>query len=220
MDTPPLTCTCSPELAKDGGTIWGANPYTVISSLCRGAVQAGAIDLSGGQITVVPAAGIAVFPSVTKNGVESGSAGKGDGFSVKVSAAAKPAVDAAGVPIQAPIAATLEETGRVQLYINFATDKAEPLPSSAPVLAELLSVMRDKQDLKLQLVGHTDSQGGADYNMDLSQRRAASIYLFLVQSGIQPDRLSATGHGLTEPIADNNTLDGRALNRRVEAKQM
>lgn len=133
---------------------------------------------------------------------------------------AEPSVDASGKPIQAPIASTLKETGRVQLYVNFATDSAEPLSTSAPVLAELLATLRDTPDLKLELIGHTDNEGSANYNLDLSQRRAAGIYFFLVKFGIDAGRLRSSGHGLMEPIADNTTAEGRALNRRVEAKQI
>ena len=235
MDSPPLTCACSSEQAKADATIWGANPYEAGSDVCRAAVHAGAITTAGGQVRISPAIGVKVFPSVTRNGVRSASSDAGDGYSVEVvkkasapaanaagqpAQASAPAVDAAGRPVQAPIAATLKATGRVQLYINFATDKDDPLPSSAPILAELLSTLRDDSGLKLDLIGHTDSQGGADYNLDLSQRRAASVYLFLVQSGIQPERLRASGRGLMEPIADNATVEGRALNRRVEARQV
>jgi outer membrane protein OmpA-like peptidoglycan-associated protein len=69
-------------------------------------------------------------------------------------------------------------------------------------------------------VGHTDSQGSAPYNLDLSQRRAAAVYLWLIQHGIDSGRLRSDGRGLMEPIADNETETGRALNRRVEVKAL
>jgi outer membrane protein OmpA-like peptidoglycan-associated protein len=220
-DSPPMTCGCSGEQASADESIWGTNPYEATSNVCRAAVHAGAISTTGGEVTLSLASDVPVFPSVTRNGVKSASSNAGSGFKVDVpQKVAAPAVDAAGKPVQAPIAETLKATGRVQLYVNFATDKSDPLPTSAPVLAELLTALRDEPSLKLELIGHTDSQGGAEYNLDLSQRRAASIYLFLVQSGIMPDRLHASGHGLMEPIADNGTDEGRALNRRVEAKQV
>lgn len=137
---------------------------------------------------------------------------------VATAAAPPPAVDQTGKPVQAPIAATLRATGRVQLYINFATDQDKPLPSSEPVLQELLATLQGDPALRLQLVGHTDSQGSAAHNLDLSQRRAAAVFLWLVQRGIDSGRLRSDGRGLMEPIADNATEPGRALNRRVEAK--
>jgi outer membrane protein OmpA-like peptidoglycan-associated protein len=223
VDSPPLTCACSAKQAKAGDTIWGTNPYMSTSSICRAAVHAGAISTSGGEVIVTPKADVPVFPSVTRNSIESASTSGGEGFMVAVIAGAKPAepsVDASSKPIQAPIASTLKETGRVQLYVNFATDSAEPLSTSASVLAELLATLRDTPDLKLELIGHTDNEGSANYNLDLSQRRAAGIYFFLVKSGIDAGRLRSSGRGLMEPISDNTTAGGRALNRRVEAKQI
>ncbi len=72
--------------------------------------------------------------------------------------------------------------------------------------------------MKIELVGHTDNQGGSTYNLDLSQRRAASGYAWLGLHGVDRDRLRSSGRGFLEPIADNDTDRGRALNRRVEVK--
>ena len=112
--------------------------------------------------------------------------GESKGFRIVIAAGEPvgPAVDKAGNPVQAPIAETLRETGRVQLYINFATDQDKPLPSSEPVLQELLATIEGDNALRLELIGHTDSQGSAPYNLDLSQRRAAAVYLWLVQHGV------------------------------------
>jgi outer membrane protein OmpA-like peptidoglycan-associated protein len=221
-DAPTLSCACSAVATKEGN-VRGANPYYWQSALCRAAVHAGAIGPDGGQIIVEPSKQ-SFYPAVTRNGVEADSYGEGMGFHVTAvpgsmpKAAATPAVDAAGKPVQAPIAATLAATGRVQLYINFATDKDKPLPSSEPVLQELLKTLQDDSALRVELIGHTDSQGSAPYNLDLSQRRAAAVYLWLVQHGIDSGRLRSDGRGLMEPIADNETDSGRALNRRVEVK--
>jgi outer membrane protein OmpA-like peptidoglycan-associated protein len=64
--------------------------------------------------------------------------------------------------------------------------------------------------------GHTDSQGSASFNQDLSHRRAESVRLYLVSHGIAADRVTSEGLGLTRPIADNTSAEGRANNRRVE----
>ena len=222
-DAPPLTCGCSADAVK-AGNVNGANPYFYQSSLCRAALHAGAVGADGGEIVVTPEKA-AFFPAVSRNGVEAGSYGEGMGFHVTAVPGAmpattppKPALDQAGKPIQAPIAETLRETGRVQLYINFATDQDKPLPSSEPILQELLATLQGDQALRVELIGHTDSQGSAPYNLDLSQRRAASVYLWLVQHGVESGRLRSDGRGLMEPIADNATDSGRALNRRVEVK--
>ena len=225
MDTPPITCGCSAETAKRNDTVWGANPYYYASSICRAAVHAGAIGAQGGQVTVTPAPKVPFFPAVTKNGVASSSASADNGFRIMVSAAvpstsppAAPAVDATGKPIQAPIAETLKSVGRVQVYINFATASDRIEPSSAAVLGELLTTLRNAPALRIELVGHTDSQGSAPYNLDLSHRRAASVYAWLAQRGVDRERLRSSGRGLLEPIADNDSEQGRALNRRVEVK--
>ena len=152
----------------------------------------------GGKIVVKPEKA-AFFPAVSRNGVEARSSGEGTGFRVTAvpgaaapaGAAPRPAVDPSGKPIQAPIAETLRETGRVQLYINFATDQDKPLPSSEPVLQELLATLQGDKALRVELIGHTDSQGSAPYNLDLSQRRAAAVYLWLdpARRGLRPPAL-------------------------------
>jgi outer membrane protein OmpA-like peptidoglycan-associated protein len=222
-NAPSLMCDCSAAAVKEGN-VRGANPYYYQSSLCRAALHAGAAGADGGMIVVKPEKA-AFFPAVAKNGVEADSWGEGMGFridpapgSTPAVASQEPAVDAAGKPVQAPIAETLKATGRVQLYVNFATDQDKPLPTSEPILQELLATLQEAPDLKVELIGHTDSQGSATYNLDLSQRRAAGVYLWLIQHGVESGRLRSDGRGLMEPIADNATDPGRALNRRVEVK--
>jgi outer membrane protein OmpA-like peptidoglycan-associated protein len=127
-------------------------------------------------------------------------------------------LDATGKPIQAPIAPTLKATGHVQVYVNFVTDSAQLQGSSNAVLNELAATLKASPELKVDLVGHTDAVGSDAHNMELSKRRAAAVYLWLVQHGISHDRLQSEGHGFLEPIATNETSEGRALNRRVEVK--
>ncbi|MGE3875342.1 MAG: LCCL domain-containing protein, partial [Parvibaculaceae bacterium] len=82
MDGPPLTCRCSAEQVKDGGTIWGTNPYYSYSSLCRAAAHAGAITPAGGTIIVTPKAKVPFFPTVRRNGIAAAATGGSDGFTV------------------------------------------------------------------------------------------------------------------------------------------
>jgi outer membrane protein OmpA-like peptidoglycan-associated protein len=112
----------------------------------------------------------------------------------------------------------IAESGKVALYgILFDFDKDVVKPDSKPQLDEIAKLMQGKPDLKLKVVGHTDNQGTAEYNLDLSQRRAANVVAALTSSyGISADRLTAEGAGLTQPIAPNDTEEGRAKNRRVE----
>jgi flagellar motor protein MotB len=82
-------------------------------------------------------------------------------------------------------------------------------------LAKLLS---DSKDLIMEIGGYTDSTGSAEYNLDLSEKRALSVVNYLIEKGISIDRLKFKGYGNTSPIGDNVTEEGRKLNRRTEAK--
>jgi outer membrane protein OmpA-like peptidoglycan-associated protein len=101
--------------------------------------------------------------------------------------------------------------------ILFASNKSELLPSALVKLNGVAdALIKDDSISKLVVEGHTDSQGGADYNQDLSRRRAQSVRDYLVSRNIAADRVSSVGYGLTRPIADNASPEGRANNRRVE----
>jgi outer membrane protein OmpA-like peptidoglycan-associated protein len=101
--------------------------------------------------------------------------------------------------------------------VLFASNKSDLLPAAQMKLNDVAEAL-DKQDSKSNIVveGHTDSQGTAGYNQDLSQRRAQSVRDYLVSRGIASGRVTALGFGLTRPIADNASAEGRANNRRVE----
>jgi outer membrane protein OmpA-like peptidoglycan-associated protein len=85
-------------------------------------------------------------------------------------------------------------------------------------LDRLLSVLMSNPNLKIEISGHTDSLGDKNDNRELSLKRAKSVVQYLIDNGISSDRLQAMGYGEDQPIADNNTEDGRSLNRRVEFK--
>jgi outer membrane protein OmpA-like peptidoglycan-associated protein len=108
--------------------------------------------------------------------------------------------------------------GHIALYdIRFDYDSAAIKPESEPSLAEIAKMLKAQPDLNVMIVGHTDSEGSRDYNMDLSRRRAASVVDALVKNhGISRDRLASGGVGYLAPVASNRTEEGRALNRRVE----
>jgi outer membrane protein OmpA-like peptidoglycan-associated protein len=101
--------------------------------------------------------------------------------------------------------------------VLFVSNKSDLLPGAQIKLNEVADALT-KQDSESKIVveGHTDSQGGAGYNQDLSQRRAQTVRDYLVTRGISADRVTSQGFGLTRPIADNATAEGRANNRRVE----
>ena len=112
--------------------------------------------------------------------------------------------------------AALDRYGRVVLYINFDFNKATLRPDAQPIIAQVLALLQKYPDLHLTINGHTDNVGTHDYNVKLSQDRAAAVVAALVVAHIKPDRLSSGGFGPDNPIADNNTEKGRAKNRRVE----
>jgi outer membrane protein OmpA-like peptidoglycan-associated protein len=116
--------------------------------------------------------------------------------------------------------AELDKNGRVALYINFDFNKATLRPDAKPIIAQVLKLLQDNPDLKLSINGHTDNVGLHDYNVKLSQMRAATVVSSLVAAHIAPDRLSSGGFGPDQPIDDNSTEKGRAKNRRVELVKM
>lgn len=120
-------------------------------------------------------------------------------------------------PAQASeLKSALDKDGHVALYVNFDFDKATLRPDAKPVIAQVLALLKDNPGLKLSIVGNTDNVGGHDYNVKLSQQRAAAVVVELVKGGIAADRLQSSGVGPDKPIADNDSSSGRARNRRVE----
>ena len=85
-------------------------------------------------------------------------------------------------------------------------------------LDELVTILKRYENANLLIGGHTDSKGTDEYNITLSQKRTESVKAYLLEKGIVESRLTATGYGETQPIADNKTDLGRAKNRRVELK--
>jgi outer membrane protein OmpA-like peptidoglycan-associated protein len=112
----------------------------------------------------------------------------------------------------------LRESKKAITYgINFDFNKDTIKPESEPVLKEIAQAMSDNPDWKLMIGGYTDNIGGDKYNLDLSQRRAAAVKRALVDRYHEdPNRLSSAGHGESSPVDTNDTLEGRARNRRVE----
>lgn len=116
----------------------------------------------------------------------------------------------------------LETAGRIALYgIYFDTDKADIKPESKPALEEMAKLLKAFPDLRVLIVGHTDSTGDREYNMGLSRRRAEAVVKSLREHyGIAASRLIPAGVGMLAPVASNRTEEGRAKNRRVELVEM
>jgi OOP family OmpA-OmpF porin len=101
--------------------------------------------------------------------------------------------------------------------VVFATDKADLLTESYPVLIDAIATLKKYPDLKIEVAGHTDSRGSDAHNRALSQRRADTVARYLKDGGVTND-LRAVGYGESQPIEDNSTEAGRQQNRRVVLK--
>jgi len=144
---------------------------------------------------------------------------------VPVAAAPKPLdSDKDGVPDNldqcpnTPLGATVDARGcwTYAAKVLFDINSAKVKPEAYPMLNEAVLIMKKNPDLKVEVDGHADSTGAAAYNMTLSEKRAEAVKKYFVDQGIDPDRLTTKGFGITKPAASNKTKEGRAQNRRVE----
>jgi len=117
-----------------------------------------------------------------------------------------------------PKGATVDARGcwtyaaKVMFDINSAEIKSE----AYPMLDEAILILEKNPEMKVEIDGHTDNTGSAAYNMNLSERRAKSVMKYFVDKGVEAERLTTKGFGLTKPAASNDTKEGRTKNRRVE----
>ncbi|MEI7638013.1 MAG: OmpA family protein [Syntrophus sp. (in: bacteria)] len=156
---------------------------------------------------------------VVKNGVEAWAqiAGAGNGM-YKVNIIERQAMNQDVVASAESLAGSIDETGKAAVYgIYFDTAKSDIKPESESAITEIAKLLKGNTKLKLYVVGHTDNVGGFDYNIKLSQARAAAVVADLVRKrGVVASRLAPFGAGPTAPVASNKNEDGRAKNRRVE----
>ena len=117
----------------------------------------------------------------------------------------------------------VEEEGRAPALrvtfdsgILFATNSSTVSAASKSALRDLARNLEKNPDTDLRIVGHTDNTGRVDYNQSLSERRAKSVYDYLLDQGVSSRRMVYEGKGIHQPVASNNTVEGRAQNRRVE----
>lgn len=177
------------------------------------------IDLASGQIVVIagsdPVSGefLVCIPT-------------GKSYGLNVSAANYlfysenfPLQQSAGIhdPVLKDVALSPIKEGQAVVMRNvfFETASYELRPESQTELDRLVQLLNDNPGIYIEIGGHTDNVGTASYNLQLSERRANAVMHYLVNKGISAGRLSAVGYGLTQPIAANDTEEGRALNRRT-----
>ncbi len=121
------------------------------------------------------------------------------------------AVDTVGCPLEKKHDLELLKKG-----INFEFNSSKLTQNSYPTLDDIVALMNEFPEANLEVQGHTDIVGTEDYNQRLSEDRAHSVTTYLISKGIAKDRLRAVGFGTRRPLADNETDEGRAKNRRVE----
>lgn len=100
--------------------------------------------------------------------------------------------------------------------ILFATNSSTVSDASKSALRNFAGNLEKNPDTDLKIVGHTDNTGSVDYNQTLSEKRAKSVYDYLIEQGVGSRRMIYEGKGIHQPVSDNSTADGRSKNRRVE----
>jgi len=102
--------------------------------------------------------------------------------------------------------------------VQFDTAKWDIKPECYPILDEVVAILANNPNLKVEIEGHTDKSGSLEFNQQLSENRAKAIMEYFIKEGINTKRLSAKGFGPSQPLYTNDTSEGRAKNRRVELK--
>lgn len=139
-------------------------------------------------------------------------------------------VDSVGCPLPPPPACTPTGEGGIDLRgceagdvvvlrgVNFEFDQDRLTVNARTLLDDVVAALAAAPEIAVEIAGHTDSLGSDAYNQRLSERRAKAVRDYLVSQGVDGDRLSEKGYGEAEPVADNDTEEGRELNRRVELR--
>jgi outer membrane protein OmpA-like peptidoglycan-associated protein len=131
-------------------------------------------------------------------------------------------VDHHGCPMpQYPAASVKTEPAQSEVItlsddVLFAFNQSDLTPTAKSQLDALMSKFEDADVVGIKVVGHTDSVGSDAYNQALSERRASSVAEYLLSQGVVPNKVTSEGKGESQPIADNETEEGRAKNRRVD----
>lgn len=124
------------------------------------------------------------------------------------------------VVVEKPTATAVTSAGEkwILVGVNFEFNSAKITPESYPILFDAAKTLLKNPNLNVEIQGYTDNIGSEQYNKKLSQKRADAVKNYLISKGVSENRLKAVGYGEANPIADNKTAEGRAMNRRIEFK--
>lgn len=224
--------SCSATVPEEGGEIAVACGLDALPRLgsvdgrvvgdTGGAVAAASVTLTGPTSTTLTTDGSGHFaradltPGTYSARVEAENFFIGMAtFEVRPREEASPEITIIARPARSLVTVRTREIS-IRRQVNFATDSADILPDSIPLLTEIADVLlRHPEIRRVEIQGHTDNRGGREHNMDLSQRRAEAVRDWLVAAGVDAGRLEARGYGDTDPVAPNLTAANRARNRRV-----
>lgn len=196
---PDATVDDQVQVVDGPGTVADLDNLNRVIEILGGRTLDADVDLSGATITVVSTASSAVAAEELSDEL-----GQINGIDATVS-------EPSDEQVVEQVNAAINLAG-----IQFASGSAQIRPESIAVLEQAAQVLRDNPTVRVEIQGHTDNQGNAASNQQLSEDRALAVAFYLTTAGIEADRLTAVGFGDTRPIADNSTNEGRQANRRIE----
>lgn len=126
----------------------------------------------------------------------------------------------AAPPVDSTLANVIPKSGEVVNLsrIYFEHDRTDFMPRAMLQLKQLYDFLKRYPDMRVEIIGHTDTVGSTEYNQKLSANRSLAVITWLIAKGIKKDRLISSGQGSNTPISTNATPLGRSMNRRVEVK--
>jgi outer membrane protein OmpA-like peptidoglycan-associated protein len=202
--------------ATVSATVTDAETGRPLAGALISAAVASAVTAADGTATLASVPAGLVVVSASASGYDEGAAGADipAGESGHVDIALHRHKEGAG-----DLSRAIARTGSAAVYgIHFAVNSASLRPESEPALRSVLTLLEEKPQAHWIISGHTDNQGGAGLNQNLSEARAAAVVKWLIEHGADSARLTPKGYGPSRPVADNATEPGRARNRRVEVE--
>lgn len=201
---------------------------------CSGLALSGCVSQGGGGYHTAQGAGLGALGGAATGAAVGALAGHnaarsaliGAGIGVLAGGAVGAYMDSQEAELRQDLAGTNVQVQRqgdallltMPANVTFDVDSARIKPQFQGTLSEVARTLADNPQSYIEVYGHTDSTGSPEYNQDLSEQRAQSVVQFMQSNGVMPQRLFWQGHGETRPIADNDTPQGRQMNRRVQLR--